>query len=208
MQQPQSRIACEIMDAPVLGTALHSGPDGTTTLRAQLDPFRPTLLLLLRHLGCIFCREMVKDVRIAADRADAGRGEQRYPRVVFVHQGTLEQGARFFGRYWPGATAISDPRRRIYDGLGAQRGSLGQVLGPRACACALRAVMKGHAAGRKVGHWRIMPAALLVSPDGRVLHRHPFRHAGDHPRFDRYANATLMSLSGEADPRSPLPQPA
>lgn len=207
--QQQSRIACEILDAPVLGTALHSGPDGSATLRAQLDPFHPTLLLLLRHQGCIFCREMVKDVRIAADRADAGRGEKRYPRVVFVHQGTPQQGARFFGRYWPGAAAISDPRRQIYDAAGARHGSLGELLGPRACACALRAVIKGHGVGRRVGQWRIMPAALLLSADGRVLHRHAFRHAGDHPRFDRYANAEAwMSRCGQGEHSTPLPQPA
>src|SRR5687768_14158488 len=112
MEHRPARIPPDVLDEPVTGGSLHAGHDGRTTFRSQLDPERPTLLVLLRHLGCIFCREMVKDVRIAADRADSlagGTGEKHYPRVVFVHTAGPDDAARFFGRYWPGAPAVSDP---------------------------------------------------------------------------------------------------
>src|SRR5690606_26467362 len=80
-----TRLDEDLLEAPVAGSGLHEDEAGRTTLRAQLDGERPTLLLFLRHLGCVFCRQMVKDVRIASDEADAGQAEKRFPRVVFVH---------------------------------------------------------------------------------------------------------------------------
>src|SRR5690606_14956744 len=92
-----TRLEDNLLDAPVAGSGLHEDENGHATLRAQLDSERPTLLLFLRHLGCVFCRQMVKDVRIASDEADAGQAEKRFPRVVFVHSAETERGARFFG---------------------------------------------------------------------------------------------------------------
>lgn len=184
--ETRDQLSPALLAEPVAGGGLHVEADGVATLRAQLDPARPTLLVFLRHLGCVFCREMVKDIRIAADRADAGQAESRYPRVVFVHTAPVDRAARFFGRYWPGVTAVSDPERRLQRAAGLARGTLGQLFGPRVLLGALRAIWKGHFVGRPAGDPWMMPGLLLVSPAGRVLYRHSFRHIGDHPPFDRF----------------------
>ena len=204
MALPDS-IPPEMLDEPVSGGGLHTGDRGASTLRDQLDPAGPTLLVFLRHLGCIFCREMVKDIRIAADRADAGQPEKRYPRVVFVHSATAELGARFFGRFWPGASAISDPEKRLYRAAGLGRGTFIQLLGPRAIAAALRGLLKGHTIGSPAGDPWMMPGLLLVSPQGRILHRHVPRHAGDHPRFDTFERLTRDTAPAPRYSAEPLP---
>lgn len=212
MEHLPSRIPADVLDEPVNGGSLHVSGDGFPTLRSQLDPERPTLLVFLRHLGCIFCREMVKDVRIAADRADSlagGTGDKRYPRVVFVHTAAPEAAARFFGRFWPGAPALSDPRKRLYGAMGLRRGTPIQLLSPRVWAGALRAAFKGHAIGRPAGDPWMMPGVVLIAPDGRILHRHTFANIGDHPQFEQYAHfGNPPAAPVEEQPPHALPRPA
>lgn len=183
MTSSQQSLPADAADASVQGTALAE----PASLRGQLDDVRPTLVVLVRHFGCIFCREMIKDLRIASENADGPGGERRYPKVVFVHMGTREQGDAFFGSYWPGVTAVSDPTRRLYEALGLQRGGLPQMFGPRAWTCGIRAVSKGHFVGKPVGDPWQMPGVFLldgtVAGDVPILWQHTFRHAGDHPNF-------------------------
>ena len=134
----------------------------------------PTLLVFLRHFGCIFCREMVRDVRRAAEETPG------YPGVMFVFQGSVEQGLAFFGRWWPTARAIADPSARLYRAMGVRRGSAGQMIGLRVWGCGLRALGKGNFIGKAVGDPWLMPGAFLVHR-GAVAWTHQFKHAGDHP---------------------------
>lgn len=191
-------IPIALLERPIEGIGLHQAKEERSTLGRQLDSERPTLLVFLRHFGCTFCREMVKDIRIAADRADAleesnadAAGRRRYPRVVFVHQGDLDHASDFFGKHWPGACAISDRQKVLYGEFGLSRGSMGQFCGPRPLACGVRALLKGHGIGRPVGDVFMMPGLFLVSPGGQILHRHHFEHAGHHPDFSRFADSPI-----------------
>lgn len=192
-----TELPSSLLDRVVTGSGLN-GPDRIgrqITLRDQLAKDRPTLLIFLRDFGCIFCREMIKDVRIAAETADASEGGARhYPRIVFIHQASPKSGERFFGRYWPGAPAISDPQRTLYDAVGLGRGSLLQLLGPRVWLAGLRALLKRHTPGlRRDGDPWTMPGLLLVDPadegPAQVRWSHQFSHAADSPSFDALASA-------------------
>lgn len=187
-------LSASLLNLPVEGIGLHWAEDEQSTLGQQLDPQGPTLLVFLRHLGCTFCRKMVREIRIAADRADAldgaegeDAGGRRYPRVVFVHQGDLDRAGEFFGKFWPGACAISDVERALFGEFGVGRGSAGQLCGPRVLACGMKALLKGHGVGRPVGDPFMMPGIFLISPEGHILARHHFEHAGDHPDFPSFA---------------------
>jgi hypothetical protein len=185
--QSVSTVPADVLDAAVEGTAVAE----PATLRGQLDQDRPTLLTFVRHFGCLFCREMVRDLRIASEAADGPGGKRRYPKVVFVHQGNVEQGDSFFGNYWPGVTAISDPPKRLYNAFQLDRGSVGQMFGPRVWACGLRAAAKGHRIGRPIGDPWTMPGLFLLQPaatgDAVVSWEHRPKHAGDHPDFAELA---------------------
>ncbi|HEX8342664.1 MAG TPA: SelL-related redox protein [Tepidisphaeraceae bacterium] len=136
---------------------------------------RPALVCFLRHLGCVFCREMVRDVRRAAETCDP------FPPVLLVHQGDVAAGDEFFARFWPGAAAISDPGRALYRAFDIGRASIGQGFGPMVWTCALRAVAKGNTIGKMAGDPWLMPGAFLIAPDRRVGWQHTFRHVADHP---------------------------
>lgn len=124
----------------------------------------------------MFCRETVRLLkRIAGEDAD-------YPPVTFVHQGSVEQGDDFFERFWPEASAIADPERRLFEAFALKRGSFRQVLGLGSLASGIRAAFRGNGVGKPVGDVRQMPGAFLIH-EGRILWSHDFRHAGDHPDY-------------------------
>ncbi len=162
-----------------------------TTLRdeiAQAD--RPTLLVFLRHFGCIFCKEMLKDVR------DASRTIANYPRVVVFCQADLDEATTFFAKHWPDAHAVCDPAKSFYDGAGLTHGTFAQMFGPRVWACGIRAVSKGNAISmRVIGDPWTMPGTMAVDASGEVVWRHTFQHAGDHPDYKRVPE--LMRTSNQ-----------
>ena len=187
----------ELLNRQVAGSGLDAAlrVGVRPTLRDQLATGGPTLLAFLRDFGCIFCREMIKDIRVASETADAAGGPRRFPRVVFVHQASVESGERFFGRYWPGVPAISDPDKHLYEAVGLGRGSVLQLLGPRVWVSGVRALVKGHVPGTKRdGDKWTMPGLLLIDPPADdeapavVRWSHRFRHAADSPDFTTIAN--------------------
>ncbi len=171
-------IPDEVLDRPVNGVSLMPG-----RLRDQLDD-APTLLVFLRHFGCIFCRETITDLRATADAAPD------FPRVLFFFQGTPTEGRAFLRRYWPDVRAVSDPELAFYDAFGVGQASWVQALGPSVLIAGRRAKKKGHESGERSGDiWR-MPGVIAVQGD-RILWRYHPRHAADHPDF--------ASIPGELD---------
>lgn len=147
------------------------------SLRQQIGE-RDTLLVFLRHFGCMFCRETVDDLRqLAESRSD-------FPDVLFFFQGSPIEGRAFMRRYWPAARAVSDPGQRFYAAFGVERGNLLQMLGPSVWRARGRAAAKGHTNGERSGDIWMMPGVFLVRGD-RVLWTHEYRHAADHPDFAR-----------------------
>jgi hypothetical protein len=134
-----------------------------------------TLLVFLRHFGCIFCREMVKDLRRARSEI-AG-----FPAVLYVYQGSPGDGEAFFAKHEPGARAIADLPRRLYDAFGIRRATMGQGFGPMVWSCAIRAAAKGNGVGRPIGDPWMLPGMFLLQPDQSISWSHPFKHVGDHP---------------------------
>ena len=165
-------LANELLDAPVSGLNLVPG-----SLRDQLGE-EPTLLVFLRHLGCIFCRETVADLRAITDR-DPG-----FPPVLLFTQSTPIELRAFLRRDWPTARAVSDPERRFYAAFGIEHMSPLGLLRPALWSAERRARAKGIEGGERTGDiWR-MPGVFLAHKH-EIVWSHEFRHAGDHPDWDR-----------------------
>jgi hypothetical protein len=163
-----THLTPDILALPVEGVNLN-GP----TLADQIN--ERVLIVFLRHFGCIFCREMVKDLRKAKTQI-AG-----FPKVVYVYQGTAVDGEAFFERHSPGAAGIADMPKRLYEAFSIKRATLGQGFGPMVWSCALRAGVKGNGVGKVIGDPWTMPGMFLIEPGGRILWQHQFAHVGDHP---------------------------
>jgi len=179
-------IAEEALERPVVGVGLSPG-----RLRDQLGP-GGTLLVFLRHFGCLFCKETVADLRAAAEADPA------YPEVLFFSQGTPTESRAFLRSYWPGARAVSDPELWFYDALGVGRASFLQALGPRVLiTAASRARSKGHSNGTRSGDiWR-MPGCFLAEGE-RIVWRFEPEHAADHPDFSSIPRHLASAVAANA----------
>lgn len=163
-------IARELLDAPVFGINLKAD-----TLGGNLSP-DGTLFVFLRHFGCIFCREMVADLR----RQASEEGEKGS--ILFFYQGTVPAGREFFSQHWPAARAIADEPLRFYRGFGIPKASIREMLSPAIWRRGMETFSKGHRPGTFQGSVRQMPGLMIVR-DEHVVWRHDFEHAGDNPDF-------------------------
>lgn len=159
------------LETPVSGRNLREG-----TLGDQIGT-RPTLLVFLRHLGCLFSREWLDELgRASADPA--------FPTLLYVHLGTPEQGETFFENLAPDARAVADPSLQLYHAFGVPRASALQLLDPRVWACGVRAVGGGYKPGKPIGDPLVMPGLFLVE-GGRVTWEFVPGHMGGLPPVDR-----------------------
>ena len=164
------RIPEGALASPVTGVGLQPG-----NLGDQIGDGL-CLLVFLRHFGCIFCREMVGDIRAAVD------ADPDYPSVLFFFQGSPTEGRAFLRRDFPQARAVSDPDLALYEAFGVRRASLLEGIGPSVLRSRGRAAAKGHVNGPRTGDiWR-MPGVFAVEGD-RILWAHTPAHAADHPDF-------------------------
>lgn len=145
----------------------------------ELSRLSPVLLVFLRHAGCTFCREALAD--LAAKRHEI---EQAGARVVLVHMGTEEHGAKFFARYGlENAQRISDPERALYRAFGLPRGSFGDLFGPKVWIRGFEAGILGrHGVGKLVGDGFQMPGAFLLYY-GEILRSYRHQSAADRPDY-------------------------
>lgn len=105
-------------------------------------------------------------------------------RVVFVYQGTAEQGPMFFDRLDPDAIAIADPDGDLAQMFGIRRGGWREMFGLRSWVAGVRATAKGHLINRKIGDAWTMPTIFAVHGE-RILGEFRGSHAGDHPDIDQ-----------------------
>ena len=174
-------LAREILDHQVEGVGIKKGP-----LRKQYHPDKPVLMVFLRHLGCQFCKETVRDIRAASTR------NPDYPDVLFFFQEDVASGQAFFNRYWSRAKAISDPAQFFYKEFGVPSASVMNLVSPGALLSRIRATLKGNFDSLPKGNFWQMPGFFVVKGE-QIVWSHDYRHVGDEPPLRRL-NQLLQSL--------------
>jgi len=144
----------------------------------ELSHTSPVLVVFLRHTGCPFCREAMRDVhRQRQSIAAAG------VTPVFVHQGDEDDTARaiFESEHVADIPRISDPDRHLYRAFELRRGNLWQMFGPKVWWRSMQAMATGARVGRVVGDAFQMPGVFVLHK-GRIVRA--FRHASQADRPD------------------------
>ncbi len=146
---------------------------------AELSGQKPILLILLRHLGCTFCRETLAD--IAAQRREI---EDAGAQIVFVHMGQDQSTRYLFERYrLDDIPRISDPGASLYKALGLERASFMQIYGPGMWRYTVQSILlDGHGMGQIVGDRFQMPGAFLLK-DGHFVGGFRHQRISDHPDY-------------------------
>jgi hypothetical protein len=166
-------LAQDILESPIEGVHLRG-----TTLGEQIR-VPTTLMVFLRHYACIFCKELVRDIRAAAE------ADSDYPQVLFFGQGGLEETKAFAEKLWPEMKIVSDPTRHFFTAMGLGKGSVYQMFGPSVWACAIRAGLKGNMQTHISGDIWTMPGVFAVDRNGTILWKHEFEHIAHHPNWKK-----------------------
>lgn len=139
---------------------------------AELYREAPLMLVFLRHLGCIFCREQVAGLR--------GMDWN----LAFVCMADPAAAERFRHEMGSPHRFLCDPDASLYRAFGLGRGSWGQLLSGQVLVSGWRAFRAGHSAGKPVGDIRQMSGAFLVGQDGQVRWAHASTTSADFPSLE------------------------
>ena len=158
------------MRAPLTVVTVDSGE---TQELADFYKAKPLVLVFLRHLGCMFCREQIARLRSFGDL-----------NIVLVSLGRIQEVADFKVKMEIPQVVISDPNKLLYEAFGLRRGSIKQIVNPTIARRSIGAFRSGNRPGvLKHDPW-MMAGVFRVEPDGDVSYSH-------------YASDISDNLSGE-----------
>ncbi|TGM07220.1 AhpC/TSA family protein [Leptospira barantonii] len=148
-------------------------------------PPRLSLLVFLRHSGCIFSREAISDLREISESCLS------FPPILFFFPGTPNDCEKFFEGVWEDASVVADPNTEFYRDLKLDTADLVQLASPEVLIGTARATLKGHFYGIPGRNPLQMPGVFLVVQD-RIVWEHRYRHIGDHPDWKNLPGVTLL----------------
>ncbi len=144
------------------------------------------LLLFLRHWGCPFCREMLREFAPHREILREAGIE-----TVFVHMGTPERAQPYFEHYGlVDALRISDPEQQLYrhPAFDIPSRSPLRYLGDLQAARALSGfALRNGFALFKTEDITQMPGAFLVERN-RIVARHRYRSIADKLDYRRFVS--------------------
>jgi hypothetical protein len=122
-------------------------------------------LVFVRHSGCTFCREALKQLQEIKPKLD-----QSNTLLAVAHLGPPGDPDQFFQRYQLGddVIRISNPECSLFRAFGLMRGHFRQLFGWRVWL--------------RVGDGFQMPGAFLLQ-DGKIVAEHRHKNAADEPNY-------------------------
>ena len=169
-------------------TALRAAQANNGKSLWELSEESTLLVIFLRHFGCTFCKEAVRDA--ARQRADIQAGGAT---IVFVHTDTEENAKRFFEDYgMEDVPRISNPSGDLYEAFGLDRAGLREMLSPSVWFRGISAIAAGNLPGRPRGDVLRMPGAFVVK-DGKIAKSYLHRTIAERPNIAQFSQEGLAA---------------
>ena len=164
-----TRIDSELAAATILDL------EGNTVRFGDLYSESTTLVVFVRHFGCIFCRERYTDLAACADLL-AARGMA----AVVIGNGTVPMAEAFAEKVGEGIPLYTDPSRSVFKLAGMKR-MFGLNLAT--ISHGLRSWRSGHRQTAVAGDVWQQGGCLLIDTDGDILAAEHDSSAGEHIDF-------------------------
>lgn len=148
---------------------------------SELSKDQYLMVIFMRHAGCIFCREMLQDIKNKRSQIEANNVIP-----VLVHMMPDDDAAQaFFAEYnLEDLPRISDPERKLYQAFDLSRGTFSQLLGPAVWWRGFKAFIAGNPVGKLKGDGMQMPGAFIIK-DSQIVIANRFKTAGDRVDFEQ-----------------------
>jgi len=146
----------------------------------DLSMKHPLMVVFLRHFGCIFCKEALKD--LSKKKAQL---EMKGINLVFVHMSDHETAQEYFSNYDLNSFySVSDPECKVYEDFGLVKGSFGQLFGLTVMIRGIQANMDGNAFSLKhIGDGFQMPGIFLIN-QGSIEESFIHNRVSDKPDYE------------------------
>ena len=128
------------------------------------------VLIFLRHLGCVFCKEHVAQLKPLTD-----------VNIVFVTLGTVEQTEAFRLKTRSPHKFICDPEKKLHSLFNLTRGGLAEFFNPHTIVRTIGALLKGHMNGLPQGDASQLPGVFIIEQDGTIFWEQRARDIADTP---------------------------
>ena len=156
----------------------------------ELNRDQPIMLVFLRHFGCIFCMEAMKD--IAEQRATI---EAKGVKIVLVHMSENDVAESYLTEKNLGdIDHVSDPECRTYEMFGLLKGKFNQLFGLQVWLRTAELTLKDLSSLRRkqIGDALQMPGVFLIR-NGAIADSYIHSRASDRPNYEILASCCSTS---------------
>lgn len=163
--------------------AIH-GTEPVNSLTELLHKYPLVILVFLRQLGCTFCKTMVLNLKRLKEE------DPSFPPVIFVHQGTTEQGNAFFEQFWKGQIHISNQDCSLFHFFKIRVGKIKDTLGIRTFIRGAVSLLKNGFKIRqtkRIGDKYLLSGTFLFQK-GKLIWAHRAKYAGDEPNWKLFSS--------------------
>lgn len=147
---------------------------------------RKTLVVFLRHSGCMFCRETLSDISKLLKE-----GQLQDINLVLVHMSNDLDAKKLFTKYNLGSVSrISDQDQELYSAFGLKRGNVVQLFGPKNWIRVISAIFTGNFQAKVDGDGFQMPGIFIVYR-GEIIKSFIHQSASDRPDYKEFASCEI-----------------
>jgi peroxiredoxin len=161
---------------------------------------RPVVLGLVRHLGCLFCRQQVAGLMRRLPEI-----ERRSATLVVVAPSRTEHIAAFRTATGYAGPLFVDPSLRAFKAAGLEH-SRASTYHPLAVLKSVKAVAQGHRQTGRQGDVIQQGGTFVLGPGDRVHFEWRDRYAGDNADLDEVVDAIPAAQPSGAPHPAPSPE--
>ncbi len=156
---------------------------------ADASKHKVLALVFLRHFGCTFTRQILRELEDIQREAITHGAE-----LVLVHMLQSGKEARYLGQRGDDVARIADPRCELYRAFGLGKGGFFELFGPRVWWRGVMSLFQGCGVGHLAGDGLQMPGAFLFR-DGKIISSQRASSAADLPDLPGLFRALPLPVS-------------
>ena len=180
-------------DSVDLSSAMRTFASHRGSTLSSLSRNAPTLVVFLRHSGCVFCREALFEMQRLS-----GDFRKRGVNLAIVHMSDPMEATVMCSKYdLDHIHRFSDPECVLYRAFGIRRGELSELLGPTVWWRGFLTYLRGHSVGKLSGDGFRMPGCFVLHDD-QILAAFRSASAADHPDYLNFVDSALANIPSEA----------
>lgn len=154
-----------------------------------LSKKEPVLLVFLRHFGCVFCKEALKDISLVKPRI-----RENSLSLVFVHMAENDVAEKYFQQFdFNPVLHISDPDKVIYREFGLKKGNFNQLYGLKTWFRGFSSETSEHKLeiAKGLGDSTQMPGIFIIK-NGTITDKYIHNYAADRPDYDKLLECCIV----------------